>query len=123
MKTLFDEKTRMELVARIDKLNERSSAQWGKMTAYQMIKHCAKWEDMLLGKTVYKQSLLGKVIGKFALKDIMKNEPLKPNLPTVPSFKIIGSGEVAVAKKEWPTYWKSIHPGSPRGLCTPFLVC
>jgi len=70
MKNLYDEDTRQELIARIQQLNAQSRPQWGQMTVYQMIKHCSLWEEMLLGKTVYKQSLLGKIAGKFALKDM-----------------------------------------------------
>jgi hypothetical protein len=101
MKTIFDQITRAELIARINTLDENSSAQWGKMTIYQMVKHCAKWEEMLLGKTIYRQSLLGRLVGKWALKDMMKDEPIKRNLPTVTSFKISGNGDVATAKAEW----------------------
>jgi hypothetical protein len=101
MKTIFDKATRAELISRINSLDESSSAQWGKMNVYQMVKHCARWEEMLLGKTVYRQSLLGRLVGKWALKDMMKDEPLKRNLPTVPSFKINGNGDVAAAKAEW----------------------
>lgn len=31
----------------------------------------------------------------------MKDEPVKPNLPTVPSFKMTGSGDLEAAKIEW----------------------
>jgi hypothetical protein len=55
MKNLFDSTARTELIARIHQLDEHSIAQWGKMTVYQMIRHCAKWDDMLLGKIVCKQ--------------------------------------------------------------------
>lgn len=101
MKTIFDQDTRAELIARINTLNESSTPKWGKMTVYQMIKHCAQWEDMLIGKTTYKQSFIGKLFGKFALKDMLKDEPIKQNLPTVPSFKSTGSGDIAAAKAEW----------------------
>jgi hypothetical protein len=101
MKSLFDKATRDELINRIQSLNENSKAQWGKMNVYQMLKHCIKWEEMLLGKTQYKQSFLGKLVGKMALKDMLKDEPAKHNLPTVPSFKIAGNGDVAAAKAEW----------------------
>ena len=101
MKSLFDAAVRVEVAARIAKLNEHSKPEWGQMTVYQMIRHCTMWEEMLLGKTVYKQSFLGKLVGKFALKDMMKHEPAKRNLPTVPSFKITGKGDVEAAKKEW----------------------
>ena len=55
-----------------------------------------KW----LGKKKYKQSFIGKLFGKMALKDMMKDEPIKKNLPTVPSFKIKGNGDIAGEKKE-----------------------
>lgn len=101
MKTLFDDKTRAELIARINTLDEGSKAQWGKMNVYQMLKHCIKWEEMLLGKTKYRQSFLGRLVGNWALRDMLKDEPIKPNLPTVPSFKMSGNGDVAAAKAEW----------------------
>ena len=101
MKSIFDKTTRDELVNRIHTLNEKSTAQWGKMNVYQMIKHCIQWEEMLLDKTIYKQTFLGRLFGKFALKDMLKDAPVKRNLPTVPSFKVTDSGDVASAKAEW----------------------
>lgn len=121
MKNLFDSTTRAELIARIHQLDEHSTAQWGKMTVYQMLKHCAKWEDMLLGKTIYKQSFFGKLVGKFALKDMMKDEPAKHNLPTVPSFKMSGSGDVAAAKKEWLDFLEEHTGRTPTGFVHPFF--
>lgn len=101
MKTIFDKATREELINRINALNETSTAQWGKMNTYQMLKHCTLWEEMLLGKKKYKQSFLGRLVGKMALKDMLKDEPLKSNLPTVHSFKISGEGDINAAKAEW----------------------
>jgi len=54
MKTIFDKQTRDELIDRINKLNENSTAQWGKMNVYQMLKHCTLYEEMLLGKKEFK---------------------------------------------------------------------
>lgn len=121
MKTLFDPATRAELIARISKLNQNSQPQWGKMTVYQMIKHCAMWEDMLLQKTIYKQSFLGRIVGKFALKDMLKDEPAKRNLPTVPSFKINGEGDVEAAKKEWLRLLDEHTGREPAGFMHPFF--
>jgi len=92
MKTIHDKATRDALIARINSLTEKSVAQWGKMTVAQMMKHCTRWEELSLGKQKYKQSFIGKLFGKIALKDILKDEPMKKNLPTVPSFKIKGNG-------------------------------
>lgn len=121
MKNLFDEQSRAELIIRINKLDKHNTAQWGKMSVYQMIKHCSKWEDMLLGKTLYKQSLLGKIAGRFALKDMMKDEPVKHNLPTVPSFKISGTGDVEAAKKEWLSLLEEHKGKVPAGFIHPFF--
>jgi hypothetical protein len=101
MNTILDETTREQLISRISRLNENSKPQWGKMNVYQMLKHCSIWEDMLLGKKQYRQSFLGRLFGKMALKDMLKDEPMKANLPTVPSFKVRDTGDVEAAKSEW----------------------
>src|SRR5438309_11620791 len=101
MKTVFDSATREELISRINSLNENSTPKWGKMNVYQMVKHCSQWEEMLLGKKKYRQSFLGRLFGKIALKGMMKDEPMKQNLPTVPSFKVMSTGDVTAAKAEW----------------------
>lgn len=121
MKTVFDETTRHELIKRINALDEYSTAQWGKMTVYQMLKHCTLWEEMLLGQKQYQQSILGRLFGKMALKSMLKDEPLKANLPTVPSFKISGDGDVTVAKAEWIDLLKKHELKQNIGFVHPFF--
>ncbi len=101
MKTIFDQTTRDEIIKRIGLLSENSTAQWGKMNVSQMLKHCTQWDEMALGKKRYKQSFIGKLFGKMALKGMMKDVPMKKNMPTVPSFKIKENGNVAEEKKKW----------------------
>ena len=101
MKSILDQTTRDELISRINSIDENSTAQWGEMNVYQMLKHCTLWEEMLLGKRQYRQSFLGRLFGKVALKNILKDEAMKPNLPTVPSFKVRDNGDVTTAKTEW----------------------
>ena len=73
------------------------------MNIYQMLKHCNQWEEMALGKKKYKQTFLGRLFGKMALKDFIKDEaPVKQNLPTVPEFKIKDqSGDIELQKNKW----------------------
>jgi Protein of unknown function (DUF1569) len=103
MKTIFDKITRDELINRINLLNKNSTAQWGKMNIYQMLKHCTQWEEMALGKKKYKQAFLGRLFGKMALKDFIKDEtPFKRNVPTVPEFRIKEqSGDVEMQRTKW----------------------
>lgn len=121
MKSVFDQTTRDELITRINSLDENSTAKWGKMNVYQMLKHCTLWEEMLLGKKEYKQSFLGRLFGKIALKDMLKDEPMKPNLPTVPSFKVSGNGDVAAAKAEWIELMREHGRRNSSGFVHPFF--
>src|SRR4051812_18807671 len=121
MKTIFDKSTREELVNRINSLNENSTAQWGRMNVSQMLKHCTQWDEMALGKKKYKQSFIGKLFGKMALKDMMKDEPMKKNMPTVPSFKIKEDADVAEEKKKWITLIDEYKNFSSDGFIHPFF--
>jgi hypothetical protein len=101
MKTILDAATRAEVRARINALQESSRPQWGKMNVSQMMKHCAQWDEMAQGKKKYKQSWLGKLFGRMALKTMMKDEPMKRNLPTVPSFIVNETVDFANEKQKW----------------------
>lgn len=105
MKTIFDEATRDELIARINKLDENATAQWGKMNIHQMIKHCSLWDEWVLGKNKdrYKQAFVGRLFGKMALKSLTKDErPLGRNTPTLASLRVTEkTGDVAAEKKNW----------------------
>ncbi len=103
MKTIFDKIIRDELIARIKLISPNNTAQWGKMNVYQMLKHCIQWEQMALGKKKYKQSFLGRLFGKMALKDFIKDQtPFKRNVPTMPQFKIKEtSGDIELERKNW----------------------
>ncbi len=102
MKTIFDKNTRDELIQRINSLTENNKAQWGKMNLYQMLKHCTLWEDMMQGKRKYKQTFIGRLLGKSMLKSVLKDEnPLRHSTPTLPDLVISGTGNVEEQKKEW----------------------
>lgn len=102
MKTIFDETTTDELISRISMLNENSKAQWGKMTVYQMLKHCTLWEEMISGDKKYKRMFLGHLLGKMALKNLLKDDrPMGHNAPSVPGFVITGPGDALSEKKKW----------------------
>jgi hypothetical protein len=102
MKSIFDEATNEELIRRINMLNENTKAQWGKMTVYQMLKHCTLWEEMISGDKKFKRMFLGRLFGKIALKNLLKDErPMGRNSPTVPGFSIKGHGDVLSEKKKW----------------------
>jgi len=103
MKTILDKKTRDELVDRIHTLTEKNKAEWGKMTVCQMIKHCVAWEEMIAGKQKLRQTFLGRLFGKIALRSMIGNDnPVKQNMPTLPELKITGNnGDIETEKRKW----------------------
>ena len=121
MRSVFENATREELIQRIRSLNKNSTPKWGKMNVYQMLKHCTLWEEMLLGRKQYQQSFLGRLFGKVALKNMLKDEPMKPNLPTVPSFKIRETGDVEAAKAEWIALIAEHSRQKNNGIIHPFF--
>jgi len=101
MKTMLNESNRTEIINRIQNVQEDSVPLWGKMTAYQAMKHLRISEEMYLGKTRYKQKFLGKLLGKRILRAILANEePLRKNSPTADSFIVIGSGNFVAERDQ-----------------------
>ena len=103
MKSILDQPARDEVISRINKLSESSKALWGKMNIYQMLHHCVLCEELYLGKTIVKRAFIGKIFGRMALKNMLKDEtPLRPNSPTNPAFKVAAtSGDVQQEKNKW----------------------
>jgi len=100
MKTIFDQITKDELMARIHSLDEHSKAQWGKMNVYQMVKHGRLWEEMMQSKVNLKRAFIGRLFGRLALRVVLGNEnPLKQNTPTIPSLMIEETGGNFEAEK------------------------
>jgi hypothetical protein len=102
MKSVFDKETRDVLLERIHLLQENSQPQWGRMTVYQMIKHCRLWEEMISGKKKYKQVFIGRVFGKLALNSLLKDDsPLRRNTPTISELRIKDEGDISPEKTKW----------------------
>ena len=105
MKTVFDKSVRDELITRIYALDKSSKRQWGKMEIHQMAKHCIIWDEWVLGirKTGYKQTLLGLIFGKMALKSQVKDDrPIKRNMPTTRYFIVKDTdGDLEDLKQTW----------------------
>lgn len=103
MKTIFDKLTRDGLIDRINSITQDTKAEWGKMNAYQMIRHCTLYEEMMQGKTQFKRAFIGYIFGKMALRSLTKDEsPLRKSTPTVPALvEASTTGDMAAAKKQW----------------------
>ena len=70
-----------------------------------MLKHCTLHNEWILGKNkpVYKQVFIGRLFGKTALKDFVRDDnPLKRNMVTLGNLKLVQtSGNVVSEKLKW----------------------
>lgn len=102
MQTVFDSTALNSLITRIEQLQPGTPPAWGKMTPYQMVRHCILSENMYLGYQQYDRSFIGRIFGKMALKSILKDEaPMKQNQPTHPTFVITDSGDLDPVRQTW----------------------
>lgn len=76
----------------------------GKMTVVQMIKHCANCEEYYYGNIDVKRSFLGKLIGRIAIKRILKDDTsgMGKNAPTATRFKVVDTNlDFETEKANW----------------------
>jgi len=107
MKSIFNKADQNEIIKRIDSLDQNSKAAWGKMSVEQMVKHCILCEDYYFGNVAVKRALLGRIIGKMAIRGILKpgNTLLRKNAPSVPAFLVTGPVTDLDSQKRT---WKSL---------------
>lgn len=98
MKSLFEDTTYQETLARIDALNEKSERLWGKMTVAQMVWHCQF--PMKIGvKNEHKGN--GNLFVRLFFKKSMYNDKFwRKNLPTSPSLKTKDDKDLTAEKEK-----------------------
>lgn len=103
MKTLFEKSTQEEVISRINMLHENSTAQWGKMNVFQMLKHCTRWDEMIHQNKKYKRAFIGILLGKMLLRNELKNDnPMRQNNPTIPELIVKETqGDFQSEKTKW----------------------
>jgi hypothetical protein len=122
MKSVFDTSTKEELIRRINSLTPHNNAQWGKMSVFQMIRHCTLGEKMLQGELTIKRVFIGRLFGRMILKQVMKDDaPFKRNSPTSPLLQTPAeAGDIEQQKKEWGSRIGQYEPHT-QGIMHPFF--
>lgn len=122
MKSVLEAGTREELIQRIGTINETSKAQWGKMNAYQMLKHCSMWDEMVHNNKMGKRVFIGRIFGRMALKSVLKDEtPLGKNSPTLAELIIKENGDIETEKAKWISLIKRYAEYSRNDFVHPFF--
>ena len=96
MKSLFQPSDNAEFVERIQSLRPEVKAQWGKMSAAQMLAHCQVPLRVASGELKLKRGLFGILFGRLAKKKLAGPEPFQRGLPTAPEFVVRDARDFAV---------------------------
>jgi len=100
MENLFQSTVAEKIFERMEKLQPETKPLWGKMNVSQMLAHCKVPLEVSLGQKKLKQTLLGILFGKMVKKQMLKPEPMKKNLPTVPDFVVRYSPDFSLEKQQ-----------------------
>lgn len=88
LKNLFEPAALDELKSRLNQLTPESKRQWGKMSAPQMLAHCAIWMETAAGQTSPRRNWIGYIFGPLAKRSVLNDEPVRRNMPTDKNFAV-----------------------------------
>ena len=117
---MFQAETVNEVQGRLAQLQPESERQWGKMTAAQMLAHCALAMEWAVGdKEAPPASLPLRVIGRavkpFALKD---DAPMKRNSPTMKELIFTDARDFHMEQERLRGLIDRFAAGGPAGCTT-----
>ena len=111
MKSLFNRDDHQEILDRIEKLNEKTSAIWGKMSVDQMLKHCQVPLDVAIEKKELNSKIgfMKKLLFK-AFKPTMYNDKLwNQNIPTAKEYIITQKHDFHTEKEQLKNVINEFH--------------
>ena len=117
MKNLFDKRYTGEIIRRLDNLTQSSQRLWGKMEVAQMLAHCRKTLEMATGDKILPRVFIGKLIGRFFVKEFSNEKPFGKNGPTDKTLKIANRRDFEIEKRKLIEYIEKFQIGG-EGKCT-----
>jgi hypothetical protein len=117
-KTLYRSADKDEMLARIQRLEPDSAAQWGKMSVAQMLAHCQQPLRVATDELKLKRGLIGILFGRIAKKQLLQDKPFKPNLPTSPEFVVVDVRDFARERQQLIVLIERFAAAGPSGLPT-----
>lgn len=100
MKDLLVREDNQKIIERIRKVTRDSKPLWGKMDAAGMLFHLQVPIRVSIGELSPKQSLIGRLFGKMALKEALSDKPFRKGVPTSNEFKPNSSFDLETEKEK-----------------------
>lgn len=111
---VLSDRTNME--TRLKTLRADSRAQWGKMSAAQMVVHCQQPLRVAIGQLRLKHGLIGKLFGKMAKRKLLSDQPWSRGMPTAPEFKVTTNPDFESERRALLDLVRRFGEGGPSSL-------
>ncbi len=122
MKNLLNSTDRQEIVSRIHQLTPSQKGLWGKMDVSQMLTHCQRPLELAFKNPKPGRTLMGRIIGPMAKKEVFGDRPFKKNGYTPPPFKVVEPQEFNSNKEKLLALIERFPEEMPKvGLVHPFF--
>jgi hypothetical protein len=119
MDSLFDLTKFEELKNRLQQLAPGTAAQWGRMSASQMLAHCATCMDTASGVTSPSpRNWLSYLFGPFAKRRVLSDRPLGRNMPTDRAFVVTGERDFVAERERLLRVMERFAGGGAEGCTT-----
>lgn len=101
MNNLFDPAVADQVKARLRKLEPQSERLWGKMTAAQMLAHCAVSLQWAVGEVVPERGALpARLLGRMIKPMVVRNDaPMRKNSPTAKSLLVADERDLSMERQ------------------------
>ncbi len=86
-KSLYDEVVYQQCLERINELTANTTPQWGKMSAAQMLSHCAEIQEVSNGKSLENTPFIIKLIKGVIRNMVVNHKPYKHSTKTHPQYR------------------------------------
>jgi hypothetical protein len=117
-KDLFTPATLEEVKERLVRLRPDSTRLWGKMTAAQMLAHCAATMEMAVGLTFPPRRFIGRLVGPIARKAVItEGQPFRRNSPSDKTLIIREERDFETERQRLSELLERFLAGGPEG-CT-----
>lgn len=117
-KNLFTAATLEEVKDRLAQLRPDSERLWGKMTAAQMLAHCAATMEMAVGLTFPPRRFIGRLVGPIARKAVItEGQPFRRNSTSDKTLIIREERDFEVERQRLSGLLERFQAGGPPG-CT-----
>lgn len=119
MKQLFEAATVAEVHERLAQLRPDSERLWGRMSAAQMLAHCAVSMGCAVGDQQQPRQLIGRLLGRFMKsRSILSDDPMPRNVPTTKWEAVTDERDFEAERRRLRGLIDRFAAGGPEGCTT-----